>query len=100
MVPRKTYQIVALLLVCLAVGATLACQIHLAPFDHEHAVPDTYPTGSAAHAALDFSCAVAVLPVMLVFLSCFFVTFHATPRLLKRTVPVFPPFIPPRYPTY
>ena len=96
MVPRKAYQIIALLLVCMAVGATFACQIHLEPSSHEHEKPDMHPTASATHSGPEFSCTVAVLPVMMVFLSWSFVALHATPRVFKHTVPVFPPFIPPR----
>lgn len=97
MVPRKAYKIVVLLLVCLAVGAAFACQIHPASSGHEHAMPDMHHTSSASHPGFDSSCVIAVLPVMMVFLAWFFFAFYAAPRMSKYTVPVFPPFIPPRF---
>jgi hypothetical protein len=90
-------QTVALLLICIAVGAGLACQVHTRVHDHGHALPSTSHHSSSPHSLLDFSCMTAVLPTLVIFASLFSGVFYATPRVLKHTGLVFPPFVPPRH---
>ena len=95
----KAHQIMALLLIGLAVGAGFACQIHTTPLNHEHALPSKSHTHSSASSLLDFSCMgmAAILPTLMIFASLLFQVLHATPLLLKRVAFAFPPFIPPRH---
>jgi hypothetical protein len=98
-VPRKAHQIVVLLLICMVVGAGMACQLHTTPLDHGHAVPSKSHASSSAHSLLDFSCLgmVAVLLTIMIFASLLFQVLHATPLVVKHAVLVFPPFRPPRH---
>ena len=95
----KAHQIIALLLIGLAVGAGFACQVHTTPLDHAHALPSKSHSHSSAHSLLDFSCIgmAAILPTLMIFASLLFQMVHATPLLLKRVAFAFPPFIPPRH---
>jgi hypothetical protein len=97
-VPRKARQIVALLLICMAVGAAIACQVHTTPLDQGHAMPGQSHPSSSAHSLLDFSCIgmAAVLPTIVIFTSFLFHVWHATPLVLSPAVLAFLPFIPPR----
>src|SRR2546428_3074839 len=96
--PRKACQIVALLLIGVAACAAIACQVHLTPSDHGHAVPSKSHSSASAHASLDFSCTglVAVLPTAVIFVAFILQMLHVTPFVLKYAVLAFPPFIPPR----
>ena len=94
-IPHKSNQLVALLLVCMAIAAALACQLHPTS-NHEQAIPGSHHPGSSSHAGLDFFCMVAVLPAMITFLLWALLAFHTPSRVLKYTAPVSPPFIPPR----
>jgi len=96
---RKTCPIIALLLICVTVGAVIACQVHITSSGHGHAVPSKSHSSSSAHSSLDFSCVgmAAVLPMAVIFASLVFHVLHVTPLVLKYVVLAFPPFIPPRY---
>jgi hypothetical protein len=96
-VTHKARLTLALLLICIAIGAGLACQVHTTALDHGHALPGTSHHGSSPHSLLDFSCMTAVLPTIAIFASVLSGVFHATPLVLKHTGLVFPPFIPPRH---
>ena len=99
--PRTPCRIVALLLICMTVGALIACQIHINPLDHGHAIPSQSHPSSAAHSFFDLSCMgmVVVLPTLVIFASFLFHLLHTTPLVLKHTVLAFLPFVPPRYTT-
>ena len=94
--PRKAYQIVALVLICLAVGTVIVCQVHPTSRNHEHAVPSKHHPAPASHAGVDLFCVVAVLPALAAFFVGLFLTLYATPQLLKPTALVLLLFIPPR----
>lgn len=98
MVPGKARQILALLLISVAVGAGFVCQVHTTPLDHGHATPSPSHSHSSGHALLDFSCIgmAAILPTLVIFASFLVSVLHATPLRLQRSVFAFPPFIPPR----
>ena len=98
-VPHNARQTVALLFICIAVGAGLACQVHTMALDHGHAIPSTSHHSSSPHSLLDFSCMTAVLPTLVIFASLLSRVLQITPPVLKHTVLVFPPFIPPRQTT-
>jgi hypothetical protein len=98
-VPRNVRLLIALGLLCIFMGAVLACQVHTVPLDHEHTMPGHSHSSSAGHALLDFSCMgmAAVLPTIVFFAALLFHIVHATPLVLKHAVLAFPPFIPPRH---
>jgi hypothetical protein len=75
----------------------MACQVHTTLLNHEHAMPSTSHSSVSAHSLLDFACMgmAAVLPTVLLFAVLLLQVLHATPLMLKHTVLVFPPFIPP-----
>lgn len=94
-VQPKAHQNVVLLLVCMAILAAIACQVHSA-LNVEYAVPDQRHLRTSLHSGLDVFCVVAVLPAIAVFLSWLFFAWYAPAWVLKHTAPVFLPFIPPR----
>ena len=98
-VPCKARLIVALLLICLSIGAVIVCQVHTVPLDHEHAMPSHSHPDSSAHSLFDFSCMgmAAVLPTIVIFAALLFHRVHTIPLVLKHAVLAFPPFIPPRH---
>lgn len=98
MVLRKARQIVALLLICMAVGAVIACQVYTTPLDQGQAMPSQSDANASAHSLLAFSCMgmAAVLPMLVIFAWLLFHVLHTTPLVLNPAVFVFPPFIPPR----
>ena len=101
-IPCTPRQVVTLLLICMTIGAVMACQVHITPLDQRHAIPGKSHPSTSAHSGLDFSCMgmAAVLPALVIFASLLFHVLYATPLVLKYAVFVFPPFIPPRYITH
>ena len=95
--PRKAHQVVAMLLVCVALGAIVVCQFHMTPSDHGHDAPGTHHPTPSAHSMLDSSCLMAVLPAIIFIAFLVFFPFYAAPLWLKHAPPTFPPFIPPRH---
>lgn len=93
--PHKSKQLIAVLLVCMAIAAALACQLHPAS-THEQAIPGSHHPGSSSPAGPDFFCMVAVLPAMITFLLGALLAFHTPSGKLTYTAPVSAPFIPPR----
>src|SRR5918998_1767758 len=98
-VPHKIWQMMVLLLVCMAIGIGFACQVHPPAHDHAHAIPGTSHHSSSSHASLDFFCILAVLPTVVSFGSLFLGVLHATPLVVNHTLLVSLPFIPPRQAT-
>ena len=98
MASRKACPLIAFLLICVTVGAVIACQVHITPLGHEHAVPSKSHSSSSTHASLDFSCMGMAAVLTIIVLVAFFVfhTLQVTPSMLKYTILAFPPFIPPR----
>jgi len=98
MVLRKARQIVALLLICMAVGAVIACQVYTTPLDQGQAMPSQSDANSSAHSLLAFSCMgmAAVLSTLVIFAWFLFHVLYTTPLVLNPAVLVFPPCIPPR----
>lgn len=94
---RKTYAMLALMLVCMLVAALLECQVHGASAaEHEHATPLDHQHGPASSASTHGACVLAVLPtaIWLGELSC--IWFDIIDDFVPRIAPVFPPFIPPK----
>lgn len=99
MVRGKARQILALLLIGLAVGAWFACQIHTPPLAHEHATSSTSHAHSSASSLLDFACMgmAAILPTLVILASFLFQVLYAPSLMVKHTLLAFPPFVPPRH---
>ena len=93
----KIPQLMALLLICMALGATLVCQVHATSAEHEHAVPDKGHAHPSAHSGLDLSCMLAVLPTVVILALFRFQISYVILLTLKTTAVVLPPFIPPRH---
>jgi hypothetical protein len=94
-IPHTSKQLIALLLVCVAIAAAFACQLHPAS-THEQAIPSSHHSGSSSPAGPDSFCTVAVLPVMATFLLGAFLVFHTSSDKVTYTAPVAALFIPPR----
>jgi hypothetical protein len=99
---RKTFTILAMLLVCTMAAALLECQVHAvasadeyaagpahaAPIGHHHRA-SPYTTGHVA-------CLIAVLPTAM-FLVCFtFMWLHVSSWFIRVTPHALLPFRPPR----
>jgi hypothetical protein len=102
--PRKAHAIIALLLISMAIGAMMACDVHTIPLDHSehrHEMPGENHHSSSAHSLLDFACLgmAAVLPLAVIIAVLLFQGFHAAPLWVKLPLIVSSLFIPPRYPT-
>lgn len=98
-VHRKTYAILALLLVCMTATMVIECQVHTAVSAHEQAMPSGqhHSHHTSGYTAGAMPCLLAVLPsgvALIVFVSMWF---HITLRMLYSTSLVFPLFIPPRH---
>ena len=97
-VHRKAYVILALLLVCVTTTMAIECQVYTAASAHAH-VTSTGPHhshGASGYTAGAMPCLLAVLPSGVSLIVFSYVWFHITLRMLHRTSPVFPLFIPPR----
>ncbi len=99
--PRKAHAIIALLLISMAIGAMVACDVHTIPLghsEHGHEMPGENDHSSSAHSLLDFACLgmTAVLPLAVTIAALLFQGFHAASLFVKLTLIVSPFFIPPR----
>ena len=99
LIPHKARQMMALLLVCMAIGIGFACQVHPTAHDHGHGIPGTSHHSSSSHPSFDFACLLAVLPTVVSFASLLLGVLQATPLVLNHTLLVSLPFIPPRQAT-
>lgn len=99
---RKTFAILALLLVCTIAAAVLECQVHASSSedgqaaDHTQAAPMSQPQHSSPHATGHVICLIAVLPTTMFFMWFTFVWLQASLRSVCLTSLAFAPFIPPR----
>jgi hypothetical protein len=90
-----------LLLIFMAIGAMVACDVHTAPpghSDHGHESHGKSHHSSSTHSLPDFACRgmTAVLPLMVTIGILLFQRFYATPLFVKLALTVSPLFIPPR----
>lgn len=98
---RKTFVILALLLVCTIVAALLECQVHAESSADEHTAAPGQATpmshhGSSPHVMGQGLCLIAVLPTTIPLVWSVFARFHLSRRLVSVTSFALPPFIPPR----
>ena len=93
---RSARQVLAMLLICMAVMAVITCQLHVAPDAHDHAASPGHHHSPSSHASGDMPCVTGVLSTMMFFTSVLFVFFHIAPLLVPNTLITFPPFRPPR----
>ena len=99
---RKAYQGLILLLIAIAIGSVIACQVHAVPHDHAQPASRHHHQDPTPHAGFDLLCLglVAILPGMSVFLSWYVAAVRIPFRACKVTAPIYPPFVPPRFLTY
>ena len=99
---RKTYVILALLLVCTIAAALLECQVHTESSEdehaaaHEHTAPMSHHHRSTPHAIGHVVCLIAVLPAAMFLVWFTVMRLHVSLRLVCLTSAAFPLFIPPR----
>ncbi len=94
--PCKSRQIVAMLLVCMAVVTAIGCQFHTAPLEPMHADPRKHRHVSSTHSMLHSSCLTVVLSSHTLFALLLFLSFYAAPLSLKHALITSPPFRPPK----
>ena len=99
LIPHKARQMMILLLVGMAIGIGVLCQVHPPTHDHGHGMPFTGHHSSSPHASLDFFCLLAVLPPVVSFASLRLSVLHAPPLAVIHLLLVSLPFIPPRQAT-
>lgn len=97
-VHRKTYAILAMLLVCVTATMVIECQVHTTGSAHEHAMPSRHyhSHDASGHTARVLPCMIAVLPSVALLTIFTYFWFHATPMMWHYVTPAFPLFIPPR----
>ena len=98
---RKTFAILAMLLVCMMAAALLECQVHAESSmdehaaQHEHAAPKGHHHTSMSIMG-HIACLIAVLPTAM-FLVWFAIAWHLVSFWCIRVTPyALLPFIPPR----
>jgi hypothetical protein len=92
----KTRHMVAVLLVCMAMTAAVACQFHAIPPDYGRTTSTGHHHTPSAHASMDVACLTAVLPAVVFFLSLLSGLFHIASLFSYDALLAFPPFRPPR----
>jgi hypothetical protein len=78
-VPRKTFVILIMLLVCATVALVIACQFHPAASAHQHEFPPGHHHGPAAGGV---ACLTAVLPASTFLVLLTFSWFWVAPLVL------------------
>jgi hypothetical protein len=99
---RKTFSILAMLLVCIMAAALLECQVHAGSSADEHAAQHEHaaPKGHHDHTSMSLTghmaCLIAVLPTG-IFLVWFAIAWlHVSFWCVRITPHALLPFIPPR----
>ena len=94
---RKTFVMLAILLVCTIVVALHACQVYGASSDeYAQDTPPGHHNKAFAHATGHLACLIALLPTALSLVWFAFFWFHVSFWFVRLTPLAFPPFIPPR----
>ena len=98
---RKTFTILAILLVCTMAAALLECQVHAGSSadeyaaQHEHAAPRG-PHHPSMSLTGHMACLIAVLPTAMFLVWFAFVWLYVSFRFIRVTPLALLPFIPPR----
>lgn len=93
---RKTFAILAILLVCTIAAAILECQVHAASSEDEHVAPIGHHHHSSTGTTRHVACLLAVLPTEVFFVLFAFFWFYVSRWFVCLTPRVLPPFIPPK----
>ena len=99
---RKTFTILAILLVCTMAAALLECQIHAGSSvdehaaQHEHAVPMGHHHHTSPYTTGHVVCLIAVLPTAIFLVWFASEWLHISFRFIRVTPHALLPFIPPR----
>ena len=99
---RKTFTILAILLVCTMAAALLECQVHAASSadeyaaQHEHAAPLGHHHRASPYTTGHVACLIAVLPTAMFLVWFTFVWLHVSFWFTRVTPHALLPFIPPR----
>jgi hypothetical protein len=93
---RKTFTILAILLVCTLAAASLECVVHVASSDDEHATPMGDHHSPSPFRIGYLACLIAVLPTVmcLVWFACLWLPLSYW--FMRLTLYVFLPYIPPK----
>ena len=89
----RGFSILAVIIVCLTVTGTIACQFHPASSEHEQESPIGHDQDGHSDGV---SCLSAMLPEDVVLVELAFVSWVAMPMRLHAITFISPPFIPPR----
>ncbi len=93
---RKTFVILALLLICTIAAAMLECQVHAASSEDAHAAPIGHHHRASPYTMGHVACLIAVLPTAM-FLVCFtFVWLHVSFWFIRVAPHALLLFRPPR----
>ena len=99
---RKTFIILAVLLVCTLAAALLECQVHAASSadedaaQHEHAAPLGHHHRASPYTTGHVSCLIAVLPTAMFLVWFTFGWLHVSCWFIRATPPVLLLFRPPK----
>jgi hypothetical protein len=99
---RKTFTILAILLVCTLAAAILECEVHAESSGdghataHEHATPMGHHHSTSPYMTGHMACLIAVLPaaIFLVWFACMWLPISCW--FVRLTPHIFLPFIPPK----
>jgi hypothetical protein len=93
---RKTFSILAMLLICIMAAAFLECQVHAGSSVDEHAAPRGHHPHTSMSITGHMACLIAVLPTAM-FLVWFAIAWlHVSFWRVRVTPHALLPFIPPR----
>ena len=93
---RKTFTILAILLVCTLAAAVLECEVHAESAEDGHATPVGHHHSPSPSMTGHMACLIAVLPtaIFLVWFACMWLSLSCW--FMCLTAHVFLPYIPPK----
>jgi hypothetical protein len=93
---RKTFTILAILLICTIAAALLGCQVHATSSADEHAAPIGHHHSASPYTRGHVACLIAVLPTAMFLVWFAFVWLHVSFWFIRVIPHALLPFIPPR----
>src|SRR5207244_3584696 len=93
---RKTFSILAMLLVCIMAAALLECQVHAGVSVDEHAASRGHHHHTSLSLTGHMACLIAVLPRVMFLVWFAIVWLHVSFWCVRATPHALLPFIPPR----